>query len=213
MSTKTKKLPTGTNAYAIELGKRMRLVRTKLGVSRELAATQIGISAGKYKVLENGDAIPATHITRRIEKWMFEGADFKGKPPVPYSRVPEYVKQKKYSLAAQVPEGIWIRIARESDRLGISITELTIVALERLLDNEPCLTTLEAAAERLKRANVAELLLEDPSIARILKGDMELALSLCSGRVTYQDDFEEEPIPLRRVVLAPLSPTDDWEEP
>jgi hypothetical protein len=67
---------------------------------------------------------------------------------------------------------------RSANRLGISISALTQLAVEAFLDGDNVLSTYSKAAERLRRAEIVDRVNEDPYLASFLSGDLDIAVAM-----------------------------------
>ena len=76
---------------------------------------------------------------------------------------------------AQVPTE---RATRAAKRLGLGLSSIVSLAVERLLDHEPVMATFEEASRRLNKARVTQYLEGDPHLQVILEGDINIAVQM-----------------------------------
>ena len=197
-------LPNFSNPLARALSKRLAYVREERELNVRDAAKQAGLSSGRWWAIEKHCMLPSPAEAERLAKWAFEGVD--------YSKSTGLKPRKKVSRGAgwaphkyHLPKKETTRLRRTCRRMGLTISMFTQLAVERLLDNEPVLGTLEDAAREIERARITDLVNSDKNIEVLLKGELELAIEMgaklvpeakVSGRKPAIQKFDEpEPEP------------------
>lgn len=170
-------LPMDANPLAKAVGERIRLVIEQRGISDKQAAKQMGVHHVRLGYLLRGAQVPTEAESLRIAGWMYEAKDFTEDPlPQTPSKVRKGKGFKKVSTSLD-PKTLE-RATRASKRLGIGLSSLLTLAMERLLDHEPIMNTFEEAARRLNRARVAQYLMGDDHLRIILEGDIDIAVQM-----------------------------------
>lgn len=170
-------LPMDANPLAKAVGERIRLVIEERSIPDKQAAKQMGIHHVRLGYLMRGAQVPTESESLRIAGWMYEGKDFtEDKLPSTPSKVRKGKGFRKVSTSLD-PETLE-RSVRASKRLGIGLSSLLTLAMERLLDHEPIMNTFEEASRRLNRARVAQYLMGDEHLQVILQGDIDIAVSM-----------------------------------
>lgn len=147
------------------------------GISDKQAAKQMGVHHVRLGYLLRGAQVPTEAESLRIAGWMYEAKDFTEDPlPQTPSKVRKGKGFKKVSTSLD-PKTLE-RATRASKRLGIGLSSLLTLAMERLLDHEPIMNTFEEAARRLNRARVAQYLMGDDHLRIILEGDIDIAVQM-----------------------------------
>ena len=170
-------LPMDANPLAKAVGERICLVIEQRGISDKQAAKQMGVHHVRLGYLLRGAQVPTEAESLRIAGWMYEAKDFTEDPlPQTPSKVRKGKGFKKVSTSLD-PKTLE-RATRASKRLGIGLSSLLTLAMERLLDHEPIMNTFEEAARRLNRARVAQYLMGDDHLRIILEGDIDIAVQM-----------------------------------
>lgn len=188
----------GLAPYAEAVGKRLRLVRQARKLTEAQAAAEVGTTEGKWKFWESGMHLPSAGWAERLVKWVWERQQFSGPPPAGPVQVRRGGEKWK-RLRVLAPPDLTRRLRGITRTLGISQEEFILVAVERLLRNEPALTTMESAVDAVKKANVTALLAERPALVELLRGDLALALKVGAKRIE-----EEVPFPTERLARQAL---------
>lgn len=170
-------LPMDANPLAKAIGRRLQLVVDGRELSTRQAAEQMGVHYVRLGYLLRGAQVPSEAESLRIAGWLYEGKDYT-KDPLP--RTPAKVRKGKgwRRVHTSLDPVTLERATRASKRLGIGLQSLIAMAVERLLDHEPVISTFEEAARRLNRARIVEYLSGDEGMRIILEGDIELALQM-----------------------------------
>mgnify|MGYP003136811427 FL=1 len=177
MSRHDHTLPMDANPLAKAVGERIRLVIEERGIPDKQAAKQMGVHHVRLGYLLRGAQVPTEAESLRIAGWMYEAKDFTEDPlPQTPSKVRKGKGFKKVSTSLD-PKTLE-RATRASKRLGIGLSSLLTLAMERLLDHEPIMNTFEEAARRLNRARVAQYLMGDEHLRIILEGDIDIAVQM-----------------------------------
>ena len=170
-------LPMDANPLAKAVGERICLVIEQRGISDKQAAKQMGVHHVRLGYPLRGAQVPTEAESLRIAGWMYEAKDFTEDPlPQTPSKVRKGKGFKKVSTSLD-PKTLE-RATRASKRLGIGLSSLLTLAMERLLDHEPIMNTFEEAARRLNRARVAQYLMGDDHLRIILEGDIDIAVQM-----------------------------------
>ena len=203
-STRRLALPLGANPYAKEVGRRLRLVRVKRGLTEPQAAKQLGVSAVEWGIYASGLGLPQSELAKRLVKWMFEGVTYEKQPLLSRTALMKRDGWQRYDV--HLPPNTVQRLRRRATLLNVTSDELLQIGIERLLDNEPVLNTLDKAIEQVRRANVVQLLAENPELACILQGDMALALEVTTAR-----EAPQEPTAVEAIVSKPFEEDEEKE--
>ncbi len=195
-------LPMDSNPLAKAVGERLRLVIGERGISEKQAASQMGLHHVRLGYLLRGAQVPTETESVRIAGWLYEGKDFT-EDPLPNS--PSKVRKGKgfKKVTTQLDPVTAERASRAAKRLGLGMASIVSLAVERLLDHEPIMSTFEEASRRLNRARVAQYLIGDPHLQVILEGDIEIAVQMggqlapARGRppVMHTHKLIEDPVP------------------
>ena len=170
-------LPMDANPLAKAVGERIRLVIEQRGISDKQAAKQMGVHHVRLGYLLRGAQVPTEAESLRIAGWMYEAKDFT-EDPLP--QTPSQVRKGKgfKKVSTSLDPKTLERATRASKRLGIGLSSLLTLAMERLLEHEPIMHTFEEAARRLNRARVAQYLMGDDHLRIILEGDIDIAVQM-----------------------------------
>jgi len=170
-------IPGGSNVLAKAVASRLRHIREERGIDQTTAAMQCGLTAPRWKMFEAERAIPSQDEVERICRWAFEGMNFWSYPLSQEKRKRQISKGDGWkSHKYHVPKETDIRIVRAANRLGVSISALTQLAVESFLSSEGVLSTYEEAAHRIERARIVDRVNEDPYLASFLSGDLDMAI-------------------------------------
>lgn len=170
-------LPMDGNPLAKAVGERLQLVIEERGIKNKQAAEQMGLHPVRLGYLVRGAQVPTESESLRIAGWMYEGKDFT-EDPLP--KTPSQVRKGKgwRKVHTSLDPATFERATRAAKRLGIGLSSLMTLAMERLLDHEPIMNTFEEAARRLEKARVSQYLSGDEHLQIILQGDIEIALQM-----------------------------------
>ena len=170
-------LPMDANPLALAVGERIGLVIEERGIGPKQAAKQMGIHHVRLGYLISGAQVPTETESLRIAGWMYEAKDFT-KDPLPHT--PSKVRKTKgfRKVSTTLDPETFERATRAAKRLGVGLSSMMTLAMERLLDHEPIMSTFEEAARRLNRARVAQYLMGDEHLRIILEGDIEIAVQM-----------------------------------
>ena len=172
-------LPGGSNVLSKAVATRLKLIREERGLDETTASKQCGLASSRWKMFEAERAIPTSEEVERICRWAFEGMNF-WSYPLSKERGDRKIKRGDgwKTHRYNVPKETDIRIVRSANRLGISISALTQLAVEAFLDGDNVLSTYSKAAERLRRAEIVDRVNEDPYLASFLSGDLDIAVAM-----------------------------------
>lgn len=195
-------LPMDANPLAKAVGERLQLVIDERGIGPKQAAKQMGVHYVRLGYLIRGAQVPTETESLRIAGWMYEGKNFT-EDPLP--QTPSKVRKGKgfKKVSTHLDPVTAERATRASRRLGIGLSSLMTLAMERLLDHEPIMNTFEEASRRLNKARVTQYLEGDPHLQIILEGDIDIAVQMggqlapARGRppVVHTHKLLEDPTP------------------
>ena len=170
-------LPMDSNPLAKAVGSRLRLVIDERGISDKQAAKQMGVHHVRLGYLLRGAQVPTELESIRIAGWLYEGKDFT-EDPLPNS--PSKVRKGKgfKKVTTHLDPVTAERATRAAKRLGLGLSSIVSLAVERLLDHEPVMATFEEASRRLNKARVTQYLEGDPHLQVILEGDINIAVQM-----------------------------------
>jgi len=166
-----------SNPLAKAVGERLRLVISERGISERQAASQMGLHHVRLGYLLRGAQVPTENESVRIAGWLYEGKDFTD-DPLPNS--PSKVRKGKgfKKVTTHLDPATAERASRAAKRLGLGMSSIVSLAVERLLDHEPIMSTFEEAAQRLNKARVLQYLEGDSHLQVILEGDIDIAVRM-----------------------------------
>jgi hypothetical protein len=95
----------------------------------------------------------------------------------------------------------------ECERLGCTISSFVHLAVQRLLDNEPTLVTLEQAVKEFEGARIEQLFEENPYVEQILRGSVAVAAQVkakAKARSAEDSEPHRSPHHVRDFVQRPI---------
>jgi transcriptional regulator with XRE-family HTH domain len=205
-------LPGGCNVLSKAIATRLKLIREERGVDEENAAKQCGLTKGRWKMFEAERAIPTQDESERICRWAFEGINFWSYPLAKERREKKIGKGDGWKTHKyNVPRETDIRIVRTANRLGISISAMTQIAIEQFLDSENVVSTYKEAARRVKQARIIDRVNEDPYLQSFLSGDLDIAISM-GAKLKEPPKKEKRQAPAERLMERFYAEQEDeWE--
>ena len=187
-------IPGGSNLLAVAVADRLKTSREERSLDEATAAKQCGLTGPRWKMFESGRAIPTYDEIERICRWAFEGINFWSYPLAKEKQKRQISKGDGWKTHKyNVPKETDIRIARASNRLGISISALTHLAIEHFLEKENIISTFEEAARRIERARIVDRVNEDPYLASFLSGDIDIVVSMGAKLVAPPKETRQSP--------------------
>jgi len=146
------------------------------------AAKQLGIPTGAYPLLEAGRLMPAPWLLERLKRWLWEGVSFEGhKHPASYHA--EALGKNWIPLRIMLAPKQRKLLRAEGERIGLTSEELVAIAVDRLLSAPVVLSTLKAAQDAIRKAQMVEALKLYPDLRVILEGDIDLACKIAGPEV------------------------------
>tara|TARA_Y100001951_G_scaffold96505_1_gene95281 strand:+ start:149 stop:850 length:702 start_codon:yes stop_codon:yes gene_type:complete len=167
-------LPAGASPLAKSIGKAVLYIMEGRDIDRWAVASQTGISKTRVRLILEGRYVPTQKEAVRLCNWAWHGFDYS---KVNFkNEVTSSVGWKKLNIT--LPPDLDKRLVRAAYRLNISLSAFVHLAVERLLDQEPVLNTLDKAAELITKARMVSILEQAPEIGHLLAGDWELAVEV-----------------------------------
>jgi len=172
-------LPGGSNHLSKAIALRLTHIRKERGVDQATAAGQCGLLASRWRMFEAERALPTYDEVERICRWAFEGINFWSYPLSKEKRKRLISKGEGWrSHKYHVPKETDTRIIRAADRLGLTISALTQLAVEVFLEGAGVISTYEEAARRIEKVRIVDRVIEDPYLQSFLSGDLDIAIGL-----------------------------------
>lgn len=172
----TPRLTKNLNPVARVYGRKLKTIREKRGLSIAKAAKQLGVKKIWYAQVEDGLYLPVRWLQDRILRWATEGTTFHAKSKRALSQIKS--ADSSYEIKFRMTQETWDRLRRKCANIGVNQQEFIILALERLLDEPNVLATFEEAAERLRRAYLTGMLVENPQAKTFLQADVDLCVKM-----------------------------------
>ena len=169
------RLDTKSNPLVRAVSSKVKLVAAQRGIERaELAAT-LGVQERIMDQVWNETALPGPELAYRIEQWFQD-------PSLTWKFRPR-LKKRAEGTALQVRRNEWVRriiwlpvplVARLESTCaatGYSDEAFIQIAVARLLEHEPTMTTLRDAVEELEKLLIQRAVNHNPHLWAILEMD------------------------------------------
>ena len=154
---------------AIELGEKLKAVREAIGASVNQACVALACHSNYYKACEEGRLLPSREFRQRFIRWAWAYNTWEKAPTIPAA--PKKPQQAKVVALRVYSRDFYERWRLAAQSCGFSMTAFAMVAIERLLEHEPTMTTIKAAVKKVEDARWQMILEANPDILDILNGD------------------------------------------
>lgn len=134
----------------------------------------LGIPGGLAYYILIGTVVPPPLVAARIVKWMYEGVTYEGKMLADEAVIRED-KRRFRVVKATLRKAKALAATRKAEALGLTLSAFIDLAVTRLLENEPVMSTLQEAADKVEAARLTQLFRENPDLKPLLSGHLTVA--------------------------------------
>jgi transcriptional regulator with XRE-family HTH domain len=192
------------NPLARAIGAKIQAVLKQRGESVRTLAHHLGMKFTKVRDYTYGYRVPGPAEAKRIEAWMTRRISYaKEKKFQPAHKRPNLEGWRK--LTIRVPPMVWRRLRAQASRLNYPISAFCVLAVERLLDDEPTLLTIKDACRRVLDARMAWALEEAPALKNILQVEMAVLELLTRQPYQYEPTIDNLPAAAQRIAQQYLT--------
>lgn len=144
-------------------------------------ARKLGVTRQRISGVISGSELPTPIVADRLVQWMLRRATFE-RSPLLLSRTQNYHQVKHWNLITfRFPPMLVARVNAAAKALHMTVEEFTHLALDRLLNDEPMIATIDAAQEKLHEIRVVQAIKDNPNIEKLLDIDRAVLQKLGEG--------------------------------
>lgn len=175
-------------------------IRTR-GVTKAQLAKILGITRVYAEQLTEGRTLPGPELAARLKAWMLGNESFEDKPLVRRARKR---RKKNYSrVTILMPASTVARVGKAAAKVGYSRDSFITLAVNRLCDDEPTITTIQQAMATIEHNLVIGALDRAPEILEILELDEEILKLARKRKPRTAKAPQENAFPLNDMLDAP----------
>ena len=174
--------------------KLQHIIKT-LDITKEQFAHRCGCSVHTLNDIMRRKQLPGPELARRMVLVIWEHKSFSYAPKLVHKMAEMRAQPNQETLSVKVPTKLKKRVVQWATDHGYSQRTLVILALERILDNEPALVVLADAMAKIQRTNDLNALSARPALIELLKGEPALAAKLhTETKLTQVRESEDLPV-------------------
>ena len=196
--------------YAVPIARsialKIKAICAKRKLSKEEAASQLGVKIGHFVYLARGRQIPGPVLARRLLEW---AADPSYRAPGPLSEAHYGLERKGVwkKVRFEVPFQEYEVFRKASVRMGMSMSQFAYFAMRQLASNAPAIATIERALQEYAWTRTVQAVQEAPELRDFLEYDLDLVSDLVEPK---EQELEKPSIqrllelPTEKIVVAEL---------
>lgn len=164
---------------AAEIGRKIQALRKARGLKLEAAALHLGIGTQFLRYVESGRVLPTPELQARVIGVFYGGKSWQHAPTLRSSPTARPEETEWHRVHGWVSPATFERLNAFCRDTGYSRESAVTVALSRLLDTGAAnIVTIREAIRAVEEARLAELLIRQPDLQRLLDADVQLAKAL-----------------------------------
>jgi DNA-binding XRE family transcriptional regulator len=201
------RLDTKSNPLVRAISNKIRLVAAQRGLTKSELAETLGVEDKVMSAIWNETALPGPELGLRLEKWLLDPSltwkyrkRLKSKPAgTGKDQVAHQWKKRQVWL----PVDIAARLEAACTATGYSEEAFIQIAIARLLEHEPTMTTLKQAVDQVEKLLVQRAINNTPHLWAILEMDESvIPAELPKQRVDAEPNLS--PLATSRIAETPV---------
>lgn len=175
-------------------------MRTR-GVTKARLAAMMGITAKYMEEIIDARTLPGPELAARLKAWLLSNESFEDKRLI--KRMRKRRKKNFSRVNILMPASTVARLGKAAAKVGYSRDSFITLAVNRLCDDEPTITTIQYAMQLIEHNLVLGALDRAPDILEILELDEEILKLARKRKPRKTKETQEDPFPVKEILDTP----------
>jgi DNA-binding XRE family transcriptional regulator len=196
------RVETKSNPLVKAVSNKVKLVAAQRELTRAQLAEQLGVAEHIMTAIYQETALPGPELGTRLLKWMLDPSLSWKHAPQLRTKTQSEKKPGWVKLFLWLPRDLNTKLELACSSTGYSREAFIQVAVTRLLEHEPTMTTLKQAIAEVEKLLVQRAVNDNPSLMTMLELD-EAVIPEATGK-TKRAVAEEEPLVTQQIAALPV---------